>query len=60
MILARRPLVGRTRLTRLRLAGGQTVHLRLVLTLPRGSTTALAGQTTTAVYSFRGVRARRR
>ncbi len=60
VILARRPLVGRTRLKRLRLAGGQTVHLRLVVTLPRGSAGSLSGQTTTAVYSFRGVRAKRR
>jgi hypothetical protein len=60
MILSRRPLVGRTRLRRLRLAGGRTVHLRLVVTLPRGSTVALEGQTTAAVYSFRGVRAKRR
>ena len=58
-ILARRALVGRTRLKRLRLGGGQTVHLRLVLTLPRGSAGSLAGQTTSAVYSFRGVRAKR-
>jgi hypothetical protein len=60
MILARRPLVGRTRLRRLRLAGGHVVHLRLVVTLPRGATVALAGQRTSAVYSFRGVRATRR
>jgi hypothetical protein len=59
-ILARRALVGRTRLKRLRLAGGQTVHLRLVVTLPLGSAGSLAGQTTSAVYSFRGVRAKRR
>jgi hypothetical protein len=60
VILARRALVGRTRLKRLRLAGGRTVHLRLVVTLPRGSAGSLAGQTTSAVYSFRGVRAKRR
>jgi hypothetical protein len=47
-------------LERLRLAGGKTVHLRLVLTLPRGSSRSLEGQTTSAVYSFRGVRAKRR
>ena len=60
VILGRRPLVGRTRLKRLRLAGGQTVHLRLVVTLPRNSTRSLQGQTTSAAYSFRGVRAKRR
>ena len=60
IVLSRRPLVGRTRLKRLRLGGGQTVHLRLAVTLPRGSTVALEGQTTSAVYSFRGVRAKRR
>jgi|SRR5215217_4837608 hypothetical protein len=60
VILARRPLVGRTRLRRLRLPGGQTVHLRLVVTLPRASTVALEGQRTSAVYSFRGVQSKRR
>jgi hypothetical protein len=60
VLLSRRPLVGRTRLKRLRLAGGRTVHLRLVVTLPRGATGALAGQRTSAVYSFVGVRAKRR
>ena len=60
VILALRPLVGRTRLKRLRLAGGQTVHLRLVVTLPVGSKGSLQGQTSSAVYSFRGVRAKRR
>src|SRR5262245_28487980 len=60
VILAARPLVGRTRLKRLRLAGGRTVHVRLVVTLPQGSTGSLEGQTTSAVYSFRGVRAKRR
>jgi hypothetical protein len=60
VILARRPLVGRARLKRLRIAGGQTVHLRLVVTLPRGPTGSLQGQATSAVYSFRGIRARRR
>ena len=60
VILARRPLVGRARLKRLRIAGGQTVHLRLVVTLPRGSTGSLQGQATSAVYSFRGIRAKRR
>jgi len=60
VILSRRPLVGQTRLRRVGLAGGRLVHLRLVVTLPRGSTGALAGQTTSAVYSFRGVRAKRR
>src|SRR5262245_17414840 len=60
VVLAQRALVGRTHLKRLRLAGGQTAHLRLVVTLPRGSAGSLAGQTTSAVYSFRGVRAKRR
>jgi hypothetical protein len=60
VILAGRPLVGRTRLKRLRLAGGQTAHLRLMITLPRGSAGSLAGQSTSAIYSFRGVRAKRR
>jgi hypothetical protein len=60
LILARRPLVGRTRLKPLRLAGVQTVHLRLVVTLPRGATRSLEAQTTSVVYSFRGVRAKRR
>jgi hypothetical protein len=60
VILSRRSLVGRNRLRRLRLAGGQTVHLRLVVTLPGGSTGSLEGQATSAIYSFRGVRARRR
>ena len=60
VVLSRRPLVCRTRLRRLRLAGGRTVHLRLVLTLPRGSGTTLTGQQTNAVYSFVGVRAKRR
>src|SRR5262245_47088403 len=60
VVLSQRPLVGRTRLTRLRLKGGQAVHLRLVVTLPSGSAASLAGQTTSAVYSFRGVRAKRR
>jgi hypothetical protein len=60
VVLTPRALVGRTRLKRLRLAGGQRVHLRLVVTLPRGSTGSLSGQTTSAVYSFRGIRARRR
>jgi hypothetical protein len=59
VILSRRPLVGRTRLKRLRLAGGQTVQLRLVVILPGGSTGSLEGQTTSAVYSFRGVLAKR-
>jgi hypothetical protein len=59
VILSQRPLIGRRRLRRLRLAGGQTAHLRLVVTLPRGSSVALEGQTTAAVYSFRGVRAKR-
>jgi hypothetical protein len=36
------------------------VHLRLVVTLPRGSAVALEGQTTSAVYSFRGLWAKRR
>jgi hypothetical protein len=60
VVLSRRPLVGRTRLRRLRLVGDRAVHLRLLLTLPRGSGTALAGQQTNAVYSFVGVRAKRR
>ena len=55
VILARRALVGRTRLTRLRLAGGRTAHLRLTVTLPRGAGRALAGRRTSAVYSFVGV-----
>jgi len=59
VVLAPRALVSRTRLKRLRLAGGQRVHLRLVVTLPRGSTGSLSGQTTSAVYSFRGIRAKR-
>jgi hypothetical protein len=60
VVLSRRPLVGRTRLRRLRLVGGRAVHLRLLLTLPRGSGTALAGQQTNAVYSFVGVLAKSR
>jgi hypothetical protein len=60
VVLPRRPLVGRTRLRRLRLVGGRAVHLRLLLTLPRGSGTALAGQQTNAVYSFVGVLAKGR
>jgi hypothetical protein len=60
VVLAQRTLVGRTRLKQLGLAGGRTVHLRLVVTLPRGSAGSLSGQTTSAVYSFRGVRAKRR
>jgi hypothetical protein len=60
VILSQRPLIGRRRLRRLRLAGGQTAHLRLVVTLARGSSVALEGQTTSAVYSFRGVRTKRR
>jgi hypothetical protein len=32
----------------------------LVVTLPRGAASALSGQKTSAVYSFVGVRAKRR
>jgi hypothetical protein len=60
VLLAPRALISRTRLKRLQLAGGKTVHLRLVVTLPRGSTGSLQGQATSAVYSFRGIRAKRR
>jgi hypothetical protein len=60
VVLSQRPLVGRTRLRRLRLAGDRAVHLRLLLTLPRGSGTAVEGQQTNAVYSFVGVGAKRR
>ena len=60
VVLSPRPLVGRTRVKRLRLSGRQTVHLKLVVTLPRGSTRALQDQATSAVYSFRGIRAKRR
>jgi hypothetical protein len=60
LVLSRRPLAGRAKLKRLRLAAGRTVHLRLVVTLPRDASRALAGEKTTAVYSFVGIRARRR
>lgn len=55
VILARRALVGRTRLWRLRLAGGRTAHLRLTVTLPHSAGRGLAGQRTSAVYSFVGI-----
>lgn len=60
LVLSRRPLVRRAKLRRLRLAAGRTVHLRLVVTLPSSAPGALAGEKTTAVYSFVGIRARRR
>ena len=59
MVLSRRPLVGRSRLTRLRLSRNRATHLKLTLTLPGSSTPTLAGQTTRVVYAFAGVRARR-
>jgi hypothetical protein len=60
VVLSRRPLVGRSRLARLHLAAGRTVRLKLTVTLPRQSPPALAGQTTAVVYSFAGIRAKRR
>jgi hypothetical protein len=60
VVLSRRPLVGRSRLKRLRLSGGRATHLKLTLTLPGSSTRTLAGQTTRVVYAFAGVRAHRR
>lgn len=59
LVLSPRPLVGRTKLRRLRLATGRT-HLLLQLTLPPRSAVALQGQTTAARYSFVGVRGTRR
>jgi hypothetical protein len=58
--LSRRPLVGRSRLARLQLAAGHTMHLKLIVTLPRQSPPSLAGQATAVVYSFAGARAKRR
>jgi hypothetical protein len=60
VVLSRRPLVGRTKLKRLRLIPGRANHLRLQVTLPRRSPVALQGQRTAALYSFVGVRAKRR
>jgi hypothetical protein len=60
VVLSRRQLVGRTKLKRLRLIPGRANHLRLQVTLPRRSTVALQGQRTAALYSFVGVRAKRR
>ena len=60
VLLASRPLVGRSRLARLHLAGGRTVRLKLDVTLPRESPAALSGQSTAVVYSFAGVGAKRR
>ena len=59
-ILARRPLLGRTRLRRLGLRGRRPAHLRLVITLPANAGSSLQGQSTDATYSFVGVASRRR
>lgn len=55
-VLARRPLLGRTRLRRLRLSH-RAAHLRMILTLPTNAGDALQGQSTDAVYSFEGIAA---
>lgn len=60
VILAARPLVGRTRLKRFPLPSGRPVHLRLVVSLPRSAGNALEDQKTTAVYSFVGIARGRR
>lgn len=54
-VLARRPLVGRVRLTRLGLLHSRVAHLRLVLALPSDADNALQAQVTKATYSFFGV-----
>lgn len=59
VVLRMRPLVGRTRLRRLRLKGTRPVHLLLVVSLPAGAGNALQGQSTRVRYSFLGVARRR-
>ena len=55
VVLASRPLRGRTKLRSLGLRRGRTAHLRLVLTFPAGAGNALQGQSANAVYTFVGV-----
>jgi hypothetical protein len=57
-VLARRPLVGRVRLSRLGLLRSRVAHLRLVLALPSDAANALQAQVTKATYSFVGAQRR--
>jgi len=59
-VLARRPLLGRTRLRRLELHALRPAHLRLVITLPANAGNSLQRQSTGATYSFVGVAGRTR
>jgi hypothetical protein len=60
VVLATRSLLGRTRLKGLRLQGSRPVHLRLLVSLPRGAGSALKGRRTSVVYSFVGIARGRR
>jgi len=55
LVMAARPVVGRTRLQHLRLKGQQAAHLRLLVSLPAGAGNALQGKTTSLRYSFVGI-----
>ena len=54
LVMAPRPMVGRTKLN-LRLNGQQSVHLRLLVSLPARAGNVLQGQTASLRYSFVGV-----
>lgn len=55
VVLAPRPLLGRTRLVRLQLTGTRPVHLALVLSLPTSAGGTLQGRAAALTYSFVGV-----
>jgi len=55
LVMASRPVIGRTRLRHLRLTGQQAVHLRLLVSLPARAGNALQGLTTSLRYSFVGL-----
>ena len=55
LVMAPRPMVGRTKLKHLRLNGQQTMHLSLLVSLPARAGNALQGKTTSLRYSFVGV-----
>jgi hypothetical protein len=59
VVLASRPLLGRSRLAPLGLRGRRkTAHLRLVLRLPADAGNALQGESANIIYSFVGVAGR--
>lgn len=59
VVLAPQPVGRRTRLTRLRLHGNRSAHLKLVLSLSAAAGNALQGQLTSLTYSFVGIATRR-